>query len=109
MKDSCKPRKLEPGLAAMYSMPSVLNTSTMKSEPGRTLEVTSTTAWVSGFRAACWASAMGAVAASPAPPAAARFRKPRRPTRVFEVDIRGLLILHSSSDECHYVMDGIGI
>src|SRR5579862_2068983 len=115
MKDSCRPRKLEPGLAAIYSMPSVLNTSTMKSEPGRTLRVTSTAVPVAGFRAACWARAIGAVAASPAPPAAARFRKPRRPTGSFESDILRLLIQdhsgsdHFGSDQCHYVMDSIGI
>src|ERR1700682_901233 len=40
--DSGKPRKLEPGLAAQYSMPSDLMTSTMKSEPGRSLPDTVT-------------------------------------------------------------------
>src|SRR4030095_15670248 len=34
MKDSCRPRKLDAGFAAMYSKSSVLSTSTMKSEPG---------------------------------------------------------------------------
>src|SRR5580704_13352352 len=37
MMDSCSARKLEPGLAQQYSMPSVLMTSTMKSAPGRSL------------------------------------------------------------------------
>src|SRR6266850_4107864 len=37
MIDSCRPRKLEPGLAATYSKPSVLRTSTMKSDPLRWL------------------------------------------------------------------------
>src|SRR5580704_10497404 len=35
MMDSCRPRKLEPGLEQTYSMPSDLITSTMKSEPER--------------------------------------------------------------------------
>ena len=34
MKDSWRPRKLEPGLEMMYSKSSVFSTSTMKSEPG---------------------------------------------------------------------------
>src|ERR1041384_1944878 len=37
MIDSCRPRKLEPGLAATYSKPSDLSTSSMKSEPPRRL------------------------------------------------------------------------
>src|SRR5262245_27070964 len=37
MIDSCKPRKLDPGLAATYSKPSAFSTSTMKSEPLRWL------------------------------------------------------------------------
>src|SRR5215510_9725214 len=37
MIDSCRPRKLEPGLAATYSKPSAFSTSTMKSEPLRWL------------------------------------------------------------------------
>src|SRR4051812_18955934 len=82
MKDSWRPRKLEPGLAAQYSIPRDLKTSVMKSEPGRELLVTSTVAPVSGFKAACCASAMGAVAARPAAPAAP-FRKPRRSTGFF--------------------------
>src|SRR6266852_6063550 len=86
MKDSWRPRKLEPGLAAQYSMPSDLMTSTMKSEPGRRLLETSAAVLVSGLRADCWASAMGAVAASPAAPAAP-FRKPRRSTGFFGSDI----------------------
>src|SRR5262249_53741138 len=32
--DSCKLRKLDPGLEAIYSMPVALITSTIKSEPG---------------------------------------------------------------------------
>src|SRR5262245_8510317 len=37
MIDSCRPRKLDPGLAATYSKPIVFSTSTMKSEPLRWL------------------------------------------------------------------------
>src|SRR5512138_1858412 len=37
MIDSCRLRKLDPGLDAMYSMPVALMTSTMKSEPGRAI------------------------------------------------------------------------
>src|SRR6266850_6329224 len=37
MIDSWRPRKLEPGLAATYSKPSDLRTSTMKSDPLRWL------------------------------------------------------------------------
>ena len=51
MMDSCRPRKLEPGLAAQYSMSSDLMTSIMKSAPGRWLEVTSTLEpLLSGFK-----------------------------------------------------------
>src|SRR5258705_11214378 len=41
MMDSCSPRKLEPGFEQTYSMPSVLMTSTMKSEPVRSAVRTS--------------------------------------------------------------------
>src|SRR5258708_22930129 len=41
MIDSCSPRKLEPGLAEMYSKSRDLITSTMKSEPGRSVVSTS--------------------------------------------------------------------
>src|SRR5687767_10004943 len=44
MNDSCSDRKLDPGLAATYSKPSDLNTSTMKSDPGRSVVITSTCA-----------------------------------------------------------------
>src|ERR1700686_1461595 len=44
MSDSCNPRKLDPGLAARYSKPSDLITSTMKSDPGRSVVCTSTCA-----------------------------------------------------------------
>src|ERR1700733_7730305 len=42
MSDSCKLRKLDPGTAATYSKPRDLRTSTMKSEPGRSVVRTST-------------------------------------------------------------------
>src|ERR1051325_7720417 len=41
MIDSCSARKVEPGFAAQYSMPSDLMTSTMKSDPGRSVVYTS--------------------------------------------------------------------
>src|SRR5215469_16132631 len=37
MMDSCSDSKVEPGLAARYSMFKVLSTSTMKSDPGRSI------------------------------------------------------------------------
>src|SRR5579864_151719 len=86
MMDSCRPRKLEPGLAAQYSIPSDLMTSTMKSAPGRWLEDTSAVALeVSGLRAACCAMAIGGLPTSPAAPAAtaAPLKKPRRSTGSF--------------------------
>src|SRR5712691_7955736 len=92
--DSWSARKLEPGLAQQYSMPSDLMTSTMKSDPGRSLVRTSTGAGgaVSAARAAsdgavterrasaCCAIAAGGLAARTAAPAAAPFKKPRLPT-----------------------------
>src|ERR1700730_6007771 len=86
MMDSCRPRKLDPGLEAQYSMPSDLMTSTMKSAPGRWLEVTSAVALeVSGLRATCCAMAIGGLPTSPAAPAAtaAPLKKPRRSTGSF--------------------------
>src|SRR4249919_3341990 len=92
MHDSWRPLKLEPGFAAQYSMPSVLSTSTMKSDPGFSLPVTSTAPRASPV-ALCstgCAPAIGA-AAKPAAPAAAPFRKPRRPTGLFAFDMVGLV------------------
>src|SRR5215469_14491606 len=98
MKDSCRPRKLEPGIDAMYSMPRVLNASTMKSEPlvaetrlaapgGRpSVSAALCTAETpcggfSGFGAWLCATAVSGVAMVVAAPArAAPLRKPRRPT-----------------------------
>src|SRR5579864_3555240 len=86
MRDSWSPRKLVPGLAAQYSRPSDLMTSIMKSEPARSLLETSTVAGA-GFAAAdvtaCWAMATGGLATSPAAPAAAPLKKPRRSTEIF--------------------------
>src|SRR5215467_7153298 len=41
MMDSCNARKVDPGLAATYSMPRDLITSSMKSDPGRSVVYTS--------------------------------------------------------------------
>src|SRR5205809_6987273 len=41
MIDSCSARNVEPGLAATYSKPSDLLTSSMKSDPGRSVVYTS--------------------------------------------------------------------
>src|ERR1700737_4836442 len=93
MMDSCRPRKLDPGLEAQYSMPSDLMTSTMKSAPGRWLEDTSAVALVvSGLRATCCAMAIGGLPTSPAAPAAAAAprKKPRR-SRGFFFDMHCLL------------------
>src|SRR6266576_3583479 len=108
MNDSCSERKLEPGLAATYSKPSDLSTSTMKSEPGFSTVNTSPgeTGSVSAANWAAdgdgavprWGSAAArdtccgscaprtgtgpTIAAAPAAAlAAAPFRKPRRLTR----------------------------
>src|SRR5262245_60112007 len=95
MIDSCSPSKLDPGFAATYSMPRLLMTSTMKSEAGfsmrRADEVrgggsVSARSWApagAGVRAGCGccAAAAGTLGAtSAAAPAAAPFRKRRRPT-----------------------------
>src|SRR6188474_2697295 len=93
MKDSCRARKLEPGFAAQYSMSSVFRTSTMKSEPGFSLPVTSAGARGSAGSVglACCADMMGAVT-KPAALTAAPFKKPRRPTGFLLFDIA---VLHS--------------
>src|SRR5216684_551343 len=96
MTDSCRPRKLEPGLEQMYSMPSVLMTSTMKSEPVRSAVRTSAPDGVpisasgdiagGGLEprsgAGCFAGT-AEVAASAAAPAAALRRKSRRGMPLF--------------------------
>src|ERR1700719_4704219 len=98
IRDSCKPSNVEPGLEAQYSILSDLSTSTMKSEPGcstiRESESSPTGAPVSVAKVvalgvalplrgrACWACTAAGFTASAAAPAAAPFKKPRRPTEV---------------------------
>src|SRR5580693_7252265 len=98
--DSCRPRKLEPGLAQTYSKPMYFRTSTMKSEPGRSLVRISVALGVPdsaslaaavgsmGGRvgADCWAKA-GLVVAASAAPAAALVRNLRRSTGVLLRDM----------------------
>src|SRR6266566_5248486 len=93
--DSCKPRKLEPGLEAMYSRPRDFRTSTMKSDPVRSVVSTSTLEGSSSFGiigavadlagTACGAAIAEVLATSPAALAAAPFRKLRRSTESFFV------------------------
>src|SRR5450631_218917 len=99
MSDSCRARKLEPGLAQAYSKPSDFRTSTMKSEPGRSAVRTSTsvatgsvslasavaegTPTLRRVSGACaftedWPTSAAALAA------AAPFKKPRRPEGFFD-------------------------
>src|SRR5262245_8957902 len=100
MIDSCNARKVDPGLAATYSMPSVLTTSSMKSDPGRSVVYTSVRgggglvsaaaraapgSGVTGLAAcAAWPAWAGCAtegfATKAAAPAAAPFRNPRRLT-----------------------------
>src|SRR5712692_3559578 len=99
MIDSCNPSKLDPGLAATYSMPRLLITSTMKSDAGFSTRRADAlrgggsvsarscaapgAAGVAGRAAAgsCAAPAIGALlATSAAALTAAPFRKRRRPT-----------------------------
>src|SRR6266481_2577360 len=91
--DSCKPRKLEPGLEAIYARPKDLRTSTMKSDPDRSIVNTSTLEGSSSFGIigavadwagiACGAAIVEALATSPAAPAAAPFKNLRRSTDCF--------------------------
>src|SRR5215470_17378407 len=100
MIDSCNARNVDPGLAATYSMPSVLMTSSMKSDPGRSVVYTSVRgggglvsaaasaapgSGVTGLAAcatcpACGGCAIEGFATKAAAPAAAPFRNPRRLT-----------------------------
>src|SRR5580692_1231391 len=108
MKDSCSARKLDPGIAARYSMPTDFQESTMKSEPlvgdtsaaapGGRLAVddavgasVSAAFWIAetpcgaftrfgGSGSAFAVSGIAIVVAAPA--RAAPLRKPRRPTSV---------------------------
>src|ERR1700674_3871794 len=89
MNDSWSPRKLEPGLAAQYSMPSDLMTSSMKSAPGRSLAETSAAGVLAAAGAAatvaptCCAMATELCATMAAAPTVAPLRKPRRASEVF--------------------------
>src|SRR5262245_48545610 len=110
MIDSCSARKVDPGLAAMYSIPSDLMTSSMKSDPGLSVVYTSArgggglvsaaarAALGSGVtcRAVCVACAasgcaIDGFATNAAAPAAAPFKNPRRlteaPTPFFDLAI----------------------
>src|SRR5580704_10992973 len=90
MIDSCRPRKLDPGLAQTYSMPRDLMTSTMKSEPLRSVvrisagEEGSSASGEIGIAAGILGVVEAAEAADPgtaliaAAPTAALFRKLRR-------------------------------
>src|SRR5580704_4292818 len=90
MTDSCRPRKLEPGLEQTYSIPSDLMTSTIKSEPERVSVRTSSFAGVpisasagrgggGALRASiCWARDAMGLAANAAAPTAALLRNARR-------------------------------
>src|ERR1700733_3980724 len=116
MRDSCKPSKLEPGLAATNSMPRSLMVCTMASEPGLVMVRTETGGRaLPASRASCsgvgagvvpagaaatsvvWrcAIAAGVVVASAAAPAAALFKKPRRPTEFFLVFGMFTLLSHA--------------
>src|SRR5262245_10653497 len=96
MIDSWRARKLEPGLAVQYSIPSALMTSTMKSEPGRSLISKSTGKGVApvscatassdgrptredGAGAGCAGVAGVGGTNAAAPAAVAPFKNPRRP------------------------------
>src|SRR5713101_643129 len=100
MIDSCRPSKLEPGFAATYSNPSVLITSTRKSDAGcSTIRgrppdggvSVSAANWAfdaaagagrAGASGGCGRATDGWVTSAAAPTAAPR-RKPRRPTEPF--------------------------
>src|SRR5215468_6249622 len=95
--DSCNARNVDPGFAAQYSMPSDLMTSSIKSDPGRSVVYTSARGGglvsaavkrapgnvVAAAVRACAAggacgSAADGFATRAAAPAAAPFRNPRR-------------------------------
>src|SRR5580692_1258500 len=92
MIDSCSPRKLEPGLAQTYSIPRDLMTSTMKSEPLRSVvrisagEEGSSASGEIGNAAGTLGAGVAEAAGTPgtaliaAAPTAALFRKLRRLT-----------------------------
>src|ERR1051326_5990239 len=81
MVDSCRLRWKDPGLAAMYSNPSDLITSTMKSDPARTggSSPESFTVTSDVFDEPCWAAIEVTGETSPAAPVtAATCRNSRR-------------------------------
>src|ERR1700724_1030277 len=90
MTDSCRPRKLEPGLEQTYSIPSDLMTSTIKSDPERVSVRTSSFAGApisdsagrgdgGALRASiCCAREVVGLAANAAAPTAALLRNARR-------------------------------
>src|SRR5579863_7075388 len=93
MSDSCSARKLVPGLAAQYSIPSDLITSNMKSQPGRTLLVTSMAPEPVSFAAAdCAFDDCGLAAKAAAPAAPAPARKLRRFTFLSFATVSALLL-----------------
>src|SRR5919197_6152281 len=113
MSDSWRLRKLDPGLVAMYSMPSDLITSSMKSEPGRSITMSPGCGFTfsllpsTGFSASAaragWVRAM--VAAVAPALAAADFRNIRRSSlegwscssmRVLRLEWAAFLLLESS-------------
>src|ERR1700677_2229296 len=88
MTDSCNPRKLEPGLAQTKSNPRDLSTSTIKSDPGRSVVRAS----ISDEGALAGSGEVNALAAGPeatvaAPPTAA-FKKSRRSSGNFLYPMR---------------------
>src|SRR5690349_3588427 len=80
-------------------MPRVFMTSTMKSDPGFSFPLISTAPRPAGAPdcPACCAVARGFVT-RPAAPAAAPFRKPRRPTGCFDFDMALVLRYQISSN-----------
>src|ERR1700730_7071000 len=95
MSDSCNPRKLDPGLAARYSKPNDLITSTIKSDPGRSVVRTSTpdasvSASTGGAAGATkgWAPMAPVVATRLATPlTAAPFKNARRSTAFLDLSM----------------------
>src|SRR5437879_13656037 len=90
MTDSWIPPKLPPGMANRYSKPRDLNTSTIKSEPGRGSAVTSAVRAGAGPPGSCAAAgtglaAMAGLTASAAAPLTAPVRKLRRLTDLFDL------------------------
>jgi hypothetical protein len=85
MKDSCRPRKLDPGFEVKYSNPRDLKTSTMKSDPVRSVVCKETSCGSSANRGAppFWGAPRLGFATSAAAPPAAIFRNALRPAGTF--------------------------